>query len=337
MTGSGTVGDPYIIYDVTDLQAMNNSLAAYYELANDIDASATSGWNSGKGFDPIGSGCGTLGHIHLVPQSDVSQSGTWTVVPVSPNTFYDKVDDGATGLADPTPDDDITYIQATAIGNVQVLHTDSIDIPSYATITNVKCDYMRSKASVYNSTTRCWPGLFVNGTWYKHASTYFRPTASYLTLALNATWTTNPNTSASWTVDDILGTGSSPLQGFGIDVTVIPVAWLRFTTFFFEVNYSASPFVGHFTGNSHTISGLHINRPMRSYVGLFGDVSGAGYVADVTLSNVSIIGYDKVGALIGGIGTLSTGSIKDCSASGAVSATLYAGGLIGYAVGPGGA
>jgi hypothetical protein len=54
MTGSGTLLDPYIIYDVNDLQAMEDDLTAYYELGNDIDASATSGWNGGLGFDPIG-------------------------------------------------------------------------------------------------------------------------------------------------------------------------------------------------------------------------------------------------------------------------------------------
>ncbi len=54
MTGNGTVGNPFLIYDVNDLQAMSNNLTAYYELANDIDASATSGWNGGLGFAPIG-------------------------------------------------------------------------------------------------------------------------------------------------------------------------------------------------------------------------------------------------------------------------------------------
>ena len=47
MTGSGTQADPYIIHNVSDLQAVENDLDAYYELANDIDASATSGWNAG--------------------------------------------------------------------------------------------------------------------------------------------------------------------------------------------------------------------------------------------------------------------------------------------------
>ncbi|MBA7542343.1 hypothetical protein ES705_34664 [subsurface metagenome] len=54
MTGSGTLLDPYVIWDVNDLQAMENDLTAYYELANDIDASATVGWNGGLGFDPVG-------------------------------------------------------------------------------------------------------------------------------------------------------------------------------------------------------------------------------------------------------------------------------------------
>lgn len=53
MTGSGSESDPYIIENVTDLQAIEDNLSSYYELGGDIDASATSGWNAGAGFDPI--------------------------------------------------------------------------------------------------------------------------------------------------------------------------------------------------------------------------------------------------------------------------------------------
>ncbi|MBA7682328.1 hypothetical protein ES703_90678 [subsurface metagenome] len=53
MTGSGTLLDPYVIWDVNDLQDMNLDLTAYYELGQDIDASATVGWNAGLGFVPI--------------------------------------------------------------------------------------------------------------------------------------------------------------------------------------------------------------------------------------------------------------------------------------------
>ncbi|MGO4612365.1 hypothetical protein AB4142_39105, partial [Variovorax sp. 2RAF20] len=38
----------------TDLQGVNGALGGYYALGANIDASATSGWNSGKGFDPLG-------------------------------------------------------------------------------------------------------------------------------------------------------------------------------------------------------------------------------------------------------------------------------------------
>lgn len=48
-------GDVYTkITNVTELQAMENDLTANYYLANNIDASATSDWNSGLGFLPIG-------------------------------------------------------------------------------------------------------------------------------------------------------------------------------------------------------------------------------------------------------------------------------------------
>jgi trimeric autotransporter adhesin len=38
----------------TDLQGMNGNLAGYYALGSSLDASATSGWNSGAGFTAIG-------------------------------------------------------------------------------------------------------------------------------------------------------------------------------------------------------------------------------------------------------------------------------------------
>ncbi|MBN1516453.1 fibronectin type III domain-containing protein [Candidatus Sumerlaeota bacterium] len=59
--GSGTVGDPYVITDVMQLQEMQDDLAAHYILGNDIDATSTSLWNDAststdtlEGFDPVG-------------------------------------------------------------------------------------------------------------------------------------------------------------------------------------------------------------------------------------------------------------------------------------------
>jgi filamentous hemagglutinin family protein len=43
-----------LVNDVNQLQAMNTNLAGVYALGRDIDASATSSWNAGAGFVPIG-------------------------------------------------------------------------------------------------------------------------------------------------------------------------------------------------------------------------------------------------------------------------------------------
>ncbi|MBA7582546.1 hypothetical protein ES708_24477 [subsurface metagenome] len=80
MTGSGTPEDPYIIYDVDDLQAMEDHLDAYYELANDIDASETSGWNEGAGFLPIGQAAAFTGQLdgkgYVVTDLYINRSGS---------------------------------------------------------------------------------------------------------------------------------------------------------------------------------------------------------------------------------------------------------------------
>ncbi len=59
--GSGTVGDPYLVSNLTELQDMGTSLTAHFALSNDIDASATALWNDAatstatlEGFLPIG-------------------------------------------------------------------------------------------------------------------------------------------------------------------------------------------------------------------------------------------------------------------------------------------
>jgi len=52
--GNGTEASPFPIYNAADLQAINNNLSAHYILMNDIDASATSTWNGGTGFVPLG-------------------------------------------------------------------------------------------------------------------------------------------------------------------------------------------------------------------------------------------------------------------------------------------
>jgi len=54
--GDGSSGSPYQITNVEKLQCVGDSahLDKHFQLQNDIDASGTSSWNGGSGFDPIG-------------------------------------------------------------------------------------------------------------------------------------------------------------------------------------------------------------------------------------------------------------------------------------------
>ncbi|RLM53520.1 hypothetical protein DVK02_13685 [Halobellus sp. Atlit-31R] len=56
VAGDGTVGAPYEVEHVYDLQRMDLHLDDHFELQGDIDANGTSGWNGGAGFDPVGQG-----------------------------------------------------------------------------------------------------------------------------------------------------------------------------------------------------------------------------------------------------------------------------------------
>ncbi len=57
--GDGSIGNPYQICSVDQLQNMSSSLSSHYKLIADIDASATSGWNGGNGFTTISGGAFT--------------------------------------------------------------------------------------------------------------------------------------------------------------------------------------------------------------------------------------------------------------------------------------
>jgi len=68
---------PVHIYDVDDLQNMSKDLNGTYELANDIDASATADWNGGSGFKPIDDFRGVLeGAGHTITQLYINRPST---------------------------------------------------------------------------------------------------------------------------------------------------------------------------------------------------------------------------------------------------------------------
>lgn len=59
--GSGTIADPYQVSTIEQLQEIRNAgNTEHFILINDIDASASAGWNNGLGFNPIGWFAGSL-------------------------------------------------------------------------------------------------------------------------------------------------------------------------------------------------------------------------------------------------------------------------------------
>ena len=74
LEGSGTAADPYLITNVSELQAIEDDVNANYTLGNDIDASQTTNWNNGAGFDPIDDLGGTLdGAGHSIQELTINR------------------------------------------------------------------------------------------------------------------------------------------------------------------------------------------------------------------------------------------------------------------------
>jgi len=94
---------------------------------------------------------------------------------------------------------------------------------------------------------------------------------------------------------------------------------------------SSTPFTGNFSGNGHNITGLYINRPSTSEVGLFGEADGKARITNLNLVDVNITGDN----IVGGMGGRLDAIINSSSVSGRVSAgggfESRAGGFVGRA------
>jgi hypothetical protein len=112
--------------------------------------------------------------------------------------------------------------------------------------------------------------------------------------------------------------------GDGFDETA---GWL-------PIGNGSNPFSGTFSGNSHKISGLWMDRSS-GFVGLFGFVGGG------TIKNLGVLIDDDHGGIKGGIGSFYSGgivgylvdnsTISNSYSKGAVSANTNVGGIVGDA------
>ena len=86
-------------------------------------------------------------------------------------------------------------------------------------------------------------------------------------------------------------------------------------------------YTGTFDGGGHTITGLTVTGSDQ-YAGLFGRIGSGGTVKNVTLKDVKIESNHSSG-YVGGVAGDSWGTIENCSVSGSVSGTTFAGGVVG--------
>jgi len=75
---------PTMIHNCSQLQAMKNNLSGHYMLANSIDCSGTSGWNGGKGFEPIGDSTNNFeglleGKGHVISGLYINRTTDWQI------------------------------------------------------------------------------------------------------------------------------------------------------------------------------------------------------------------------------------------------------------------
>ena len=89
--------------------------------------------------------------------------------------------------------------------------------------------------------------------------------------------------------------------------------------------YGRKAAAGTFDGNGHSISGLYVNDPIRSCVGMFANLSENATVKNLIIKDSYISGLGSVGGVCG----YYYGTIANCGFTGAVSGNDHVGGLCG--------
>jgi filamentous hemagglutinin family protein len=159
-----------------------------------------------------------------------------------------------------------------------------------------------------------------------------RSGSGFLTINGNAYTVINSlGTESSTTEQDLQGMQGNPSRHYALGSNIDAAAtasWTASGNGFFPVgdNLGEGEFSGSFDGLGHTITGLTINRPSSSNVGLFGVSSGS--VRNVGLVAGSVQGAGRVGMLIGA----NRGNVLNAYAAGSVSGgndESRIGGLVG--------
>lgn len=159
----------------------------------------------------------------ILATSDIAKA--WTRSAGADN--YALIDDPVA-----TPDDDTTYVETA--GDVTDLYGIVSPTLPLRSIINSVTVYARAKRVTYGASGNEFLLLRVNGVTYE-SSLYSLGGTTYTDF--NKSWATNPGTTAAWSVEDINGTGTKPLQGFGIKNNNAVGDTHRFTQVYLVIAY----------------------------------------------------------------------------------------------------
>ena len=151
---------------------------------------------------------------------------------------------------------------------------------------------------------------------------------TYVTTYVNASWTT-----ASWYTANIFTGKTVHLM---TDVDLGNVEWSPIGQ---PKNAAGDKrcFYGNFDGEGHKVSNLKATTYTEAiktwYAGLFGNVAGTQTFSNLTIENVTLVGYDYAGAFVGNAGSSAT-TFNNCHVTGTIDIKCmmtgaFVGGIVG--------
>lgn len=307
VTGSGTSGDPYMLYNLTDLESISTlGLDKYYKLANDIDASATqdASYNSGAGWLPVGNSS--------TPFTGNFNGNGYTI----------------SGLYINRPSTNYVGLFGALYGTITNVTLDT-DENGYGSIEGA--DYVGGICGGLTRTstiTYCNVYIPITGVNYVGGILGFTGTNSTYILTLNHC-NFNSDINATSYAGGIVG-----LCNFYHTSTTISYCTVQ-GNITITGSRSAGGIAGHFVRSVSycTVYNITINSPTSSdYTG--GIVGSLGYTGTITQCKVrgNIYGGNAVGGIIGGDESLYSGNydiITQCMFKGNITGTGMVGGILG--------
>jgi len=334
--GNGSENNPFLITNVTQLQAIRNaSNSAHFRLINDIDALATSGWNGGQGFNPIGQFNGSLdGAGYTVNNLTINRPGLYNCAFITQMGAMAVVQNITFANATVRGGDRTAMFSGTLGGTLSNV-TGSGMVIGGSTVGGI-AGQMDAGSSVLNSTmtvnvtgTGDWVGGITGLLNSNAILTNVANTGNVSGQARVGGVTGQVNSGAIITNAVITGnvTGTGDLVGGLVGYNQNQIMGSSYTG-----NVSGQKFVGGAAGrNEGAINGVSING---NITGSSDNIGGlVGWNNNGTITNCatsgSVSGVKEVGGLVGFHG-YSNGTISGCNAAMSVTGLENVGGLVGY-------